>query len=93
MGDRIDDRVITVIKNYKSSRKWKELEELTGIDRDRWRSVSEGRVKVRTEELEAVIKLYPKWAHWLTTGDVLPESGQTSPEWDEAEKLNESERA
>ena len=93
MGEGISERVIRAIENIESTRKWKMLEEETGIDRARWRSVFEGRVKVRTEELEAIVKLYPQYAYWLTTGSILPEAGQTSPAWDAAEKLNQQERA
>ncbi|MEB4808385.1 DNA-binding protein, partial [Pseudomonas aeruginosa] len=35
-------------------------------------------------EIEAVIQIFPQYALWLVTGNIAPESGQTSPEYDEA---------
>jgi hypothetical protein len=29
---------------------------------------------------------YPQYRWWLTTGEVMPEIGQTSPEYDEANR-------
>ncbi|MEB4901042.1 DNA-binding protein, partial [Pseudomonas aeruginosa] len=35
-------------------------------------------------EIEAVIQTFPQYAPWLVTGNIAPENGQTSPEYDEA---------
>ena len=61
----------------------------TDIGSTRWRTVRyDKRTRISTDEVEALANLYPKYALWLTTGKVIPEAGQTSPEYDEAnEKL------
>lgn len=57
-----------------------------GGDYERWRNVSKGVVRVSTEELDVLIKLFPQYALWLASGQIAPEIGQTSPEYDEANK-------
>ena len=37
-------------------------------------------------EAEMLAKQFPCYALWLITGDVAPEIGQTSPEYDEANR-------
>ncbi|WP_312913459.1 hypothetical protein [Stutzerimonas nitrititolerans] len=39
-----------------------------------------------TEELEALLKLFPQYTLWLGSGQIAPEIGQTSPEYDEAKQ-------
>lgn len=55
-----------------------------GGDYERWRSVSKGIVRVSTEEIDVLVKIYPRYALWLASGKIAPECGQTSPEYDEA---------
>jgi len=62
----------------------KKASEQGGGDHDRWKSVSKGAVRVTTEEIDVLVKVFPGYALWLTTGQVAPEIGQTSPEYDEA---------
>lgn len=45
-----------------------------------------GKARITDAEIEAVIALFPQYALWLVTGEVAPESGQTSPEYDEAHR-------
>jgi len=37
-----------------------------------------------TEELEVLQAVFPQYRLWLISGEVMPESGQTSPDYDEA---------
>jgi hypothetical protein len=62
----------------------KRASEVGGGNHDRWRSVSKGAVRVSTEELDVLVKIYPQYALWLASGEINPSSGQTSPEYDEA---------
>jgi len=39
---------------------------------------------VGTEEIEKIGKIFPQYRWWLTTGEVMPDCGQTSPEYDQA---------
>ncbi len=55
-----------------------------GGDYQRWKSVSKGAVRVSTEEIDVLVKIYPQYALWLASGQIAPEIGQTSPEYDEA---------
>lgn len=68
-----------------------ELAKVTDIKGTRWRTVRyDKRTRVSTEEVEELVKLFPKYALWLTTGNIAPEIGQTSPAYDLAnEKLQE----
>lgn len=51
---------------------------------DRWTSIRRGKARVGAEEIEILGKVFPAYRWWLSTGEVLPEVGQTSPEYDEA---------
>ncbi|KJJ94814.1 DNA-binding protein [Pseudomonas sp. 21] len=79
----IKDRLITLFNKERTS-VWFEKE--TGIDRYRWGNVRNGKARITDAEIEAVIALFPQYALWLVTGEVAPESGQTSPSYDEAHR-------
>lgn len=57
-----------------------------GGDYERWRSVSKGIVRVSTEEIDVLVRIYPQYALWLASGQIAPDCGQTSPEYEEAER-------
>lgn len=78
--DTSADRARALIKRLGPKR----ASEIGGGNHDRWRSVSKGAVRVSTEEIDVLIKAYPQYALWLANGQVAPEIGQTSPEYDEA---------
>lgn len=66
----------------------------TDIAGTRWRTVRyDKRTRISTQEMQALIKLYPKYGLWLGTGDIAPEIGQTSPEYDEANRKLEDQSA
>lgn len=54
------------------------------IGLNRWHTVRFKDVRMSTEELEILVKLYPQYTMWLACGQIAPEIGQTSPEYDEA---------
>lgn len=64
----------------------KKASEMGGGDHDRWKSVSKGAVRVSTEEIDVLVNIYPHYALWLASGQIAPEIGQTSPEYDEANR-------
>lgn len=41
-------------------------------------------VRMSTEELEVLQEIFPQYQLWLISGNIAPEVGQTSPEYDEA---------
>ncbi len=57
-----------------------------GGDYERWRSVSKGIVRVSTEEIDVLVKIYAHYALWLASGQIAPKVGQTSPDYDEANR-------
>lgn len=60
----------------------KRASELGGGNHDRWRSVSKGAVRVSTEEVDVLVKAFPQYALWLASGQIAPEVGQVSPEYE-----------
>lgn len=78
----IKERVITIIKS--SGMKNPELESKTGIGRYTWQNVrNKPERELKTEEIEAIVKLFPQYALWIASGEIAPEVGQTSPDYDE----------
>lgn len=43
-------------------------------------------VRISTEEIDVLGNLYPQYRWWMISGEVAPEIGQTSPEYDEANR-------
>jgi hypothetical protein len=59
----------------------------TPIGSNRWRTVLYNKdVRISTDELEALGKLYPTYRWWMISGEVAPEIGQISPEHESAER-------
>lgn len=79
----IKDRLITLFNKERTS-VW--FEKQTGIDRYRWGNVRNGKARITDAEIEAVIEIFPQYALWLVTGNIAPESGETSPDYDEANR-------
>ena len=63
-----------------------ELSKAGTTDYPRWVNIKRGRARVGAEEIEILSKLHPNWRWWLLTGEVMPECGQTSPDYDEANR-------
>lgn len=79
----IKERLISLFDSKRTS-VWFEKE--TGIDRYRWGNIRNGKARLSDAEIEAVVKVFPQYALWLVTGTIAPECGQTSPEYDEANR-------
>lgn len=58
----------------------KELEKASGLDRDKWYALRNGRRRANEEDIMALVKVFPEHALWLVSGETAPEAGQTSPE-------------
>ncbi|GEM_PF-1995064 len=64
-------RLIELIdKTTSSSRRFKELEEKTGIAATSWQKVHIGRQRATQQMIEAICCVYPTCALWLTTGKI-----------------------
>jgi len=83
----IKDRLISLFDSKRTS-VWFEKE--TGIDRYRWGNIRSGKARLSDAEIEAVIKVFPRYALWLASGEIAPECGQTSPEYDENNKSSKN---
>lgn len=59
----------------------------------RWHSVRYKDVRMSTEELEVLQEMFPSYRLWLISGSIAPEAGQTSPEYDEANRNLTSQSA
>ena len=54
----------------------------------RWQNIKRGSARIAATEIEELGRIFPNYRYWLISGEVMPESGQTSPSYDEAnEKL------
>lgn len=74
--DSIDDRVRALVDKTGLD----ELVKRTEISGTRWRTVRyDKRTRISTQEVEALVRLYPQYALWLASGQVAPEVGQTRP--------------
>lgn len=52
----------------------------TGLDRRRWGTVAHNlKVKVRIEDMDALLDAFPEYELWIWKGDVDPAEGQISP--------------
>lgn len=76
------ERLILVIDKVSLSPT--ELERKSGIDRMRWVNVKRRRIRAGDDHIEAIGKLWPKYAYWLVTGLTQPEAGHISPETEES---------
>lgn len=80
----IRERIITIWDYLDLSAP--KLEKLSGIDRSKWYHLRNGKRRANEDDIVAIVKLAPQYALWLTTGTIIPDAGQTSPEYDEANK-------
>lgn len=52
----------------------------------RWQNIKRGSARMTTHEVEELGKIFPNYRWWIMTGEVMPEVGQTSPDYDEANR-------
>lgn len=82
MTNKLSDRALQLI----NAASLVELSKAGDTDYPRWVNIKRGRARVGADEIEILGKLYPSYRWWLLTGEVIPESGQTSPDYDEANR-------
>jgi metallophosphoesterase superfamily enzyme len=57
----------------------------------RWKNISKGIIRMGTEEVSILLRVYPQYAVWLLTGNVEPPVEQLKPDFGiPAENNNES---
>lgn len=62
-----------------SHRKYKALEDMSGVSAEAWRAFDNGRQKASGEMIEAAARAWPDYAYWLACGDTEPEYGNVAP--------------
>ncbi|PAU65551.1 DNA-binding protein [Pseudomonas sp. PIC25] len=62
----------------------KKLSQLGEPNYERWRNISKGAIRMSTEELGVLVKVFPQYALWLVSGQIVPEIMQLRPEYNEA---------
>lgn len=81
MSSTISERLHHLINTLTTaSRRHKQLEEETGIPKDRWTAFAAGRQRPTAEMIEAIGRRYPDLCLWLITGDADPANSQYDPE-------------
>jgi len=80
----IDDRLRIIASKAGLDRLIRE----TSIGTNRWRTVLYNKeIRISTNEVEELTKMFPHYAYWITTGQILPNVGQVSPEYEELARL------
>jgi len=64
----------------------KTLAEAGSTDYVRWQNIKRGKARIGADEIEILGRVFPDFRWWLLTGEVQPENGQTSPDYDEANR-------
>jgi hypothetical protein len=86
LSERMHLLVEQVTNEY---RRFKELEVVTGVQADSWKSWFHGRQRPTAEMIEVVCKAWPEYAFWLATGGTDTRHGHITPEaqsWPEEER-------
>jgi hypothetical protein len=77
----ISTRLLVLInQKLNSSKKFKTLEDMTGVGSRKWNSFALGEQKATVEMIEAASKIWPQHAFWLATGIDDSLTGHTNPE-------------
>ncbi|MGV2292081.1 hypothetical protein AAHK20_25450 [Trinickia sp. YCB016] len=76
----IDARLRAIIEyEVPDGRRFKALQDATGIDANRWKAVWHGRQRVMPDMIEAIATKYPEHAFWMATGISDPNFGHIAP--------------
>lgn len=75
------------VRNFMSKLGHREVSEATGIKEERCKTIRyDKRANLRTNELDLIAAHYPQYSLWLRTGRIDPGRGETSPDYDEANR-------
>jgi len=70
MKSEMHERAVRLIDHVADRRRtWSDLEKITGISRQRWRSAYLGIQRFNDEMIVALGKHWPQYVCWLVTGD------------------------
>ena len=82
MAEAISDRAAQLLE----SASIKQLTELGSTDYVRWQNIKRGKARLGAGEIEILGKAFPGFRWWLLTGEIMPDKGQTSPAYEEANR-------
>lgn len=82
MSSTISDRALLLIGLSGIN----DLAKAGDTDYPRWVNIKRGRARVGANEIEILGNIFPNYRWWLMTGEVMPEIGQTSPDYDDANR-------
>lgn len=82
MSEGITDRGLRLL----DMASMKALVEIGGTEYVRWQNIKRGKARIGANEIEILGRAFPQYRWWLMTGEVLPAQGQTSPDYDEANR-------
>ncbi|MDY0205097.1 MAG: DNA-binding protein [Pseudomonas sp.] len=84
MNENINDRALLLLGRISLS----DLAETNSKEYVRWQNIKRGSARIGATEIEELGKFFPNYRYWLISGELMPDAGQTSPAFDEAnEKL------
>ncbi|WP_413042756.1 hypothetical protein [Pseudomonas sp. YJ42] len=87
--ESMQDRAIALI--YKAG--LDDLVRKSEINYSRWKNLRHKKARLSTEEVEVLVRLFPQYALWVASGEIAPECGQVSPDYDEANRNLPSQSA
>ncbi|MFZ6780416.1 hypothetical protein ACO0LD_26600 [Undibacterium sp. Ji83W] len=91
---KLADRMKELIDTQADKRgKFAQLESLTGIQSENWKSFYYGRQRPNPDMIEALAHTWPEFAFWLVTGIDDFNKGHTSPPTPHPSKLRERDAA
>jgi hypothetical protein len=80
MNKKIFERMMSIIDaELPANRRFKDLEEMSGIASHSWIAVSRSRQRPTAEMIEFVGRRWPDYAYWMVTGDTEPEFRHVAP--------------
>jgi hypothetical protein len=82
MSEGINDRGLRLL----DMASMKALVEIGETEYVRWQNIKRGKARIGANEIEILGRAFPQYRWWLMTGDVIPGQGQTSPDYDEANR-------
>lgn len=78
------------IKGTSDRKKYREMEAVTGVRSDVWKTIVRGTQRVNEDHINGIANAYPEYVYWIVTGQTLPEVGQISPHEEDKSTLREA---
>ncbi|KJJ94871.1 DNA-binding protein [Pseudomonas sp. 21] len=76
------ERLLSILA--RKSLKAKGLEQLSGINRELWCALRCGLRRVNEDDITVRVEIAPEYPLWMATGKIVPDAGQSGPEYNDA---------